>query len=196
MRSGKCCLINSVYSTDPLFRQNTVPFSGVAGMKFRRSSLPAYVCLVHVFKLFFNRQVVHLFVEQTKLNYEWKKEGCTTCQTQDHVVPHDHPRDKCSYLSPLPWVLIVQLPKMCDYWRQKQWLFHLPVFAEVMPRGRFLQIYHYLHVSDDSQAIPRGNNNHNPLFEVHDMNTLLQTCFSNLYNPAQELSIDESMIPF
>ena len=101
-------------------------------MKFRRSSLPAYVCLVHVFKLFFNRQVVHLFVEQTKLNYEWKKEGCTTCQTQDHVVPHDHPRDKCSYLSPLPWVLIVQLPKMCDYWRQKQWLFHLPVFAEVM----------------------------------------------------------------
>ena len=91
---------------------------------------------------------------------------------------------------------VVRQPRMWDYWRQKQWLFHLLAFSEVMPRDRFLQIYRYLHVLDDSQAIPRGNANHDPLIKVRTLLDLLQTRFRNLYNPGRELSIDESVIPF
>ena len=91
---------------------------------------------------------------------------------------------------------VVRLPKMRDYWQQKQWLFRLPAFVEVMPRDRFLQIYRYLHVSDDLQAVPRGNPNHEPLFKVCALLDLLQMRFRTLYNPGRELSIDESMIPF
>ena len=85
---------------------------------------------------------------------------------------------------------------MRDYWRPKLWLFCLPIFAEVMPRDRFLQIYRYLHVSDNSQAVRRGNHNHDLLFKVRALLYLLQTRFRTLYNPGRELSIDESMIPF
>lgn len=85
---------------------------------------------------------------------------------------------------------------MQDYWRQKEWLFHIPLSVEVMPRDRFLQIYRYLHVSDDTQFVPRGDANHDLLFKVCALMTLLQTRFQTVYCPACELSIDESMISF
>lgn len=65
-----------------------------------------------------------------------------------------------------------------------------------MPRDRFLQIYRYLHVSDDTHFIPRGAANHDPLFKVRPMLELLQTRFRTLYRPAREISIDKSMIPY
>ena len=95
------------------------------------------------------------------------------------------------------WLCNYQRCVTTDNWQQKQWLFHLPLFAEVMPRtgsSRFTSTS-TCHMTLKPHPA-RGNNNHIPLFKVRDMNHLLQTCFRNLYDPAQELSIDESMIPF
>ena len=43
-------------------------FTGVAGPTFQRNSPPDDVCPKDVFELFFDRQVMDLFVEQTILN--------------------------------------------------------------------------------------------------------------------------------
>ncbi len=51
---------------------------------------------------------------------------------------------------------LVRLPKMKDYWRKTCKILYLPTFSDIMPRNRFLQIYRYLHVSDDEKQIPRG----------------------------------------
>ena len=175
-------------------RQNTVEFTANVGPTFRRNRLPANVSPIHVFELFFDGPVIDLFVEQTNLNYERKKAAEPNKHRSSWQATSS--REMKAFFGIAIAMGIVRLPKLHDYWRQKEWLFRMLSFAEVMPRDRFMQIYRYLHVSDDTQFVPRGHANHDPLFKVRALLDLMQTRFRTLYNPARELSIDESMIPF
>ena len=89
-------------------------------------------------------------------------------------------------------IAIVRLPKLHGYWRQKEWLFRMPSFAEVMPRDRFMQIYRYLHMSDDTQFVPRGHSNHDLLFKVRALLDLMQTRFRTLYNLNEDREVNLS----
>ena len=149
---------------------------------------------IDVFELFFDGDVIDLFVEQTNANQHRKK----AAQPHQYKTPWTDTtsREIKAFFGIAISMGIVRLPKLRDYWRQKQWLFRMTSFAEVMPRDRFLQIYRYLHVSDDTHFIPRGAANHDPLFKVRPLLDLLQTRFRTLYRPARDISIDESMIPY
>ena len=41
-----------------------------------------------------------------------------------------------------------------------------PFFPSVMPRDRFLSLMTFLHLNDNSQCVPRGQDGFNPLFKL------------------------------
>lgn len=88
---------------------------------------------------------------------------------------------------------IVNLPNIRDFWSTEPILQH-QWFGSIMSRDRFKQILHYFHCADQSGYIPRGQDEYDPLYKIRDVIDILLERFQALYNPNQELSIDESMI--
>ena len=71
---------------------------------------------------------------------------------------------------------------------QYQW------FPSIMSRDRFKQILRYFHCADSNNYVPRGEEGHDPLYEVREHIDILTDRFRLCYSPGRELSIDESMI--
>lgn len=111
----------SIYTPRP----NIIPFGGNVDLTFRRNHLPANVCPVHVFELFFDGPVVELFVEQTNLNVKRNE--------IPQLVKHAR--------------MAAEDPGVTDGMAVPT-----PSFAEVMSRDTFPQIYRYLHMSHDTQS--------------------------------------------
>ena len=80
-----------------------------------------------------------------------------------------------------------------DYWRTSTRLF-LTQFGKVMPRDRFLIIWHwqYLHLADNA---PQGDNP-DKLAKLRPMPTHLNHVFKENYMPYRDVSINESMVKF
>ena len=76
---------------------------------------------------------------------------------------------------------IVKLPEAKMYWKQK-WLTNVPAFGQVMPRNRFFQILHYLHVSDDAAIVPAGQPGYDKLHKIKPLLKLLFLNFEIAYN--------------
>ena len=82
---------------------------------------------------------------------------------------------------------LTQLSDLKDYWSTHTTL-NLPFFRSVFSRDRFFQIFWMLRVGDSSC--------HNKRSKIQPFIDLLVPLFQQHLNPAQELSIDESMIAF
>ena len=54
----------------------------------------------------------------------------------------------------------------------------------------------FLHLSDNSQYIPKGQPGHDPLYKIRPLLTSLLANFQAAYTLHQELSIDEAMVGF
>lgn len=63
-----------------------------------------------------------------------------------------------------------------------------------MPRNRFRQILRYVHVADNSKALPRDNPSYDKVWKIRPMlDFLLKKC-TELYAPHPQTSVDKSMI--
>ena len=62
-----------------------------------------------------------------------------------------------------------------------------------MPRDRFLMIWRYLHLADNT-APQAGNPDR--LAKLRPMNTHFNEVFNNNYTPYRDVSIDKSMVTF
>ena len=67
-----------------------------------------------------------------------------------------------------------------------------PLFSKMMAKDRFLLILANLHLVDNEQVADQ----HDPLFKVRPIVSLLQNQFSDVYKPEQNLSFDEATCPF
>ena len=63
-----------------------------------------------------------------------------------------------------------------------------------MSRNRYRQILRYIHVVDNTSALTRTDPNYDRLWKVRPLIDLLPHTCAEMYNPGQQLSIDESMI--
>ena len=90
---------------------------------------------------------------------------------------------------------IVRLPRLEMYWCTTRPLF-IPNLNKVMSKTRFEQIYRFLHMSDCSKQVARGQPCYDPLFKVRSLLDIIDPLLLSLYNPHEQLSIDEAMIPF
>ena len=90
---------------------------------------------------------------------------------------------------------IHQLPEYCLYWADDKNL-NVPGVSEVMTKARYEKLSQYLHLVDDTQALPHDNPNYDPLFKVRPLLTMINANSLGAYIPGRELSIDEAMIGF
>ena len=87
---------------------------------------------------------------------------------------------------------ITKLPELSDYWRTG--MTFMPWFSGIMNRDRFLKILQFLHLVDNSDALPRNDPNYNKLFKLGGIHTKINNNFSDIYQPKRSMSIDEQMI--
>lgn len=90
---------------------------------------------------------------------------------------------------------INSLPSLEDYWK-KDPVYHYAPVADCISRDRFLEINRYLHFVDNSTLSPRTSSAYDRLGKVRPLLAHLQSRFSAVYTPGQNLAIDEAMIKF
>ncbi|XP_014674059.1 PREDICTED: piggyBac transposable element-derived protein 4-like [Priapulus caudatus] len=85
---------------------------------------------------------------------------------------------------------IISKPELELYWSTNE-ILSTPIFSKVMPRNRFEIIWSYFHVNDN-EARPADDTDR--LYKVRPVLDHLVTKFRELYNPGQNISIDEGML--
>ena len=69
---------------------------------------------------------------------------------------------------------IVNMPSVEHYWNTR-WPFSSSSFRSIMSRDRFLLVMKFLHLTDKSRMVPKGQPGHSQTYKVeHVVNTLVQ----------------------
>jgi hypothetical protein len=90
---------------------------------------------------------------------------------------------------------IHKLPYLSDYWSQHP-LLGAPGLTKYMPRDRFKAILRYLHLNDNTQALPRDDPNYDKLHKVRPLLDAVRVNTQAAYYPHRELAVDEAMVLF
>lgn len=88
--------------------------------------------------------------------------------------------------------------RITSIWRKtraKHYLLHTPGPAIIFSKNRYKQICALLHYCDETQAKARDDPEYDRLFKVRKLTDFLKTKFKQYYNPSQNISVDECMIP-
>lgn len=90
---------------------------------------------------------------------------------------------------------INSLPEIEDYWKKDE-VYHYAPIADRISRDRFREISRYLHFVDNSTLAPRASPQYDRLGKVRPILEYLETRFSVVFTPGQDLAVDEAMIKF
>lgn len=85
----------------------------------------------------------------------------------------------------------VRKDKLFDYWSTNP-MIETPFFSRTMPRNRFIQLLTFMHFSNNEEITPNSGR----LYKVQPIVDYFTEKFKNIYSPEQNLSLDESMIPW
>ena len=75
-------------------------------------------------------------------------------------------------------------------------LLEKPGFRRIMSRNRFQMILRFLHVVDNSQQVPRGQQGYDRQFKIRNMIEKLVIAWNTCFQMEKELSVDECMVAF
>lgn len=89
---------------------------------------------------------------------------------------------------------VVKLPRIKMYWSNNT-LLHQKSVSEVMSQTRFIQIWRYFHLADNSSAIPRGSPGFDKIYRVREFLNVILRNAHRLYRLDREITIDETMVP-
>ena len=85
-------------------------------------------------------------------------------------------------------------PRYESYWQGAghNFIAHTPGFREVMERDRFIALWGFLHLIDQTdEAVDKSDK----IYKVRPMLDRMLPLFRRYYSPRQQLSLDEGMIP-
>lgn len=88
---------------------------------------------------------------------------------------------------------IIKLPRFRMYWRD--YLVHQEGISAVMSRTRFLQIWLYFHLADNSVAVPVGADGYDKLYRVSEFLNIISLNISREYKLSRDIVIDKIMVP-
>ena len=89
---------------------------------------------------------------------------------------------------------IIKLPRFRMYWKE-DYLIHQEGISAVMSRTRFLQIWHYFHLADNSVAPPVGDPGYDKIYRVREFLNIILGNISREYKLSRDIAIDETMVP-
>ena len=90
---------------------------------------------------------------------------------------------------------LVQMPAIDDYWSVDLFLYY-PSISSRIPRQRFRDISRYLHFTDNSALVPRGQLGYDKLGKIRPIIDHCRRVFLQGFDPHCECAVDEAMIPF
>ena len=150
---------------------------------------------VKFFQLFMNDEILEHLVEQTNLyaNQSIDSERAKGKQLQ-------HSRSKAwkpvniyemkKFLGLMFLTGIIRKPTLEDYWSTDS-MIETPIFGKVMSRNRFEIILSYLHFNDNEKRSPNCDDR---LYKVRPIIDHFVGKFREMYNPHENISIDEGML--
>lgn len=163
------------------------PFEGVRGLTCAPNnnlSVPEAV------ELFCDNELFSLFVEQSNLyrnqNADKYKTSPKSLKWNDITV-----KEMKKFISAIILMGQVKKDRIRDYWSTNP-LIETPIFGKLMSRNRWEQIWNFWHFSDNLLV----QNTDDRLYKVRPVLQHLTQRFQTVYKPAQELSLDEAMIPW
>ncbi|XP_051948067.1 piggyBac transposable element-derived protein 2-like [Xyrauchen texanus] len=133
---------------------------------------------VDYFRQFFDTELLDLIVNQSNLY--------STQENPNRALKLDQ-KELEQFIGTVLYMSVIRLPHSRIYWSNA---FRVEQVADVMPRGRWEEIKHFLHLNDNSAP-----NNSDRLFKIRPLIDSLLSKFQALPQD-QMLSIDEQMVPF
>ena len=154
-------------------------------------AVPLPADLLGLFQLFFTPTLVSLICTQTNL-YAQQVLSPENYEKFVHVTSDEI----LAYFGFMTLMGINSLPTLYDYWKLNP-IYHYSPIADRISRNWFREITRFLHFTDNSSHISNTSDPaYDRVWKVRPVINILLEQFLKVYNPHQQNSIDEAMIPF
>lgn len=144
------------------------------------------------FFLFIDDEVMSLIVENTNLYAEQviiKGILEETPSSRLNLWVDTNADEIKVFFGMLLWMGLDKKPTISDYWSRD--ILYISPASKYMSRNRFELLMNMIHFSDNEKCPPN-----NRLFKIQPLLDLLNKKFSLMYDAGQNITIDESMVPF
>ena len=189
--SSVCKQSSTTYSAENItWTEELTPITVEGFKKTPGPKVPIPQSAKEIFFLFFTPTLLELIVEQTN-KYAAECMGLEKFEKWDKVTVDE----LCAYMGFMLLMGIVHLPSLYDYWKNDE-VYHYSPIADKISRNRFHELHRYLHFVDNSTLSPPGSPDYDRLGKVRPVVDILSNRVAAVYEPGQDISIDEAMIPF
>ncbi|KAL5510165.1 hypothetical protein EMCRGX_G005660 [Ephydatia muelleri] len=161
------------------------PFEDTVGPTFLVSSSPA-----EVLSFLFVNELVETIVDETNMYAERMMEPAKFAKWKQVDM-----QEIKAYLGFNMLMGLVQMPEIEDYWKTDPHFYYAPIATRIS-RTRFKEITRYLHFTDNTSLVPRGQRGHDKLGKVRPVITAVSSALLSSYNMGNECVVDEAMIAF
>ena len=138
------------------------------------------------FKLFFTDEMLEDIVRETN-RYAELCRGDNLWKTNKEEI--------AAYFGFQILMSIVKEPEIRDYWSRDPRLQYHSISSRIS-RERFEEVTRYLHFVDNSVLPSRSEHGYNRLQKIQPIIDVVRRQCLEFYEPRQENSVDEAMIPF
>ena len=127
-------------------------------------------------QLFFSDEVFKSILEQSNHYHEQQSNNDADDRWKDITIA-----EMKAFMGTLLSMRFVELPKFPNYW-DRNTIYTLPWFSNIMPRDRFLQILACLHLCNNQKQPARVHPEYK-LFKLGNLRQLLNGVFTKRYKP-------------
>lgn len=100
-----------------------------------------------------------------------------------------------AFLGLLLFMGYMKCPSYHSYWNTDP-ISILPGIRDIMSRDRWLLLWQFFHLADNTMALPTDHPEYDKLFKIRPFLDMIVEKWKSLYTPSQNISVDESMIAF
>lgn len=172
-----------------------VQFTAVPGLKVQ---LPESPCLLDFLSLYIKDGDYQIMADQTNIyadQYFRSREAPLLPNSRFNKWTDTNANEMKVFIGMVLAMGLVNQADIKEYWTTDP-VTSTPFFPSCMPRDRFQLLLSFLHLNDNSNYIPRGQEGHDPLFKLGSIYSNILRRFSSSYTSNKYLSFDEGMIPW
>ncbi len=125
------------------------------------------------YQLFISDSILHNVLEESnRYGDQYVQSHQDHLQSHSRARAHDFVKRRFSMSELLRFLVliitmgIVDLPAVIDYW-STSWPFHTPHFSQIMSRDRFLLLFKFLHLADNTNQVAQGQPGYDKLFKLN-----------------------------
>ncbi|XP_068103444.1 piggyBac transposable element-derived protein 4-like [Hyperolius riggenbachi] len=179
-----------VWSTPNMEEPNIPPFTASSGLLVETANMAP----LDFFQLLNTDQFLEYIVEQTNIYAQQF--------LADHPSSYYKSKWKPTSITELKAFLgltfnmdITWKPQVQMYWSKKP-IHCMAIYRATMTRGRYQMLMRFLHFNNNDNDLPSDDPDRDRLFKIWPLLNHLNKKFCEVYMPEQNISVDESLVPF